>query len=234
MLLDLFTPRRPAHNAAPGADSHPHRLGSEGEHTLQELFGTATRANAFYTNQVIEYLNDEMQEFIGRMEMVVIATADANGECDASFRAGEPGFVHVLSPSIVAYPEYRGNGVMASLGNMSENPHIGLIFVDFFRDKIGLHVNGRVRIVASDDLLQVPDLPDQFRANLERDDGRKAEHWVVVDIEEAFIHCSKHIPRLRKLEATEDLAWGTDDVKAKGGDYFRVAAARRAAAKAAA
>src|SRR5581483_9940888 len=136
-------------------------------------------------------------------------------------------FVHVLGPGILAYPEYRGNGVMSSLGNMVENPHIAMMFVDFFRDRIGLHVNGSVRIVQSDDLMQVPDLAHEFRAELEREDGRRAEHWVVVDVEEAFIHCSKHIPRLRKVQA-EELAWGTDDVKAKGGDYFRVAAHRRA------
>src|SRR5262249_50734305 len=128
----------------------------------------------------------------------------------------------------------RGNGVMASLGNMTENPHIGLMFIDHFRDKIGLHINGRVRIVGSDDFLLLPELSDEFRADLEHDGGRQAEHWVVVDIEEAYIHCSKHIPLLRKVESGEETPWGTDDVKAKGGDYFGVAAARRAALKEAA
>jgi len=54
----------------------------------------------------------------------------------------EAGFVHVLNEKILVYPEYRGNGVMASLGNIVENPHAGLLFVDFIRDKVGLHVNG--------------------------------------------------------------------------------------------
>jgi predicted pyridoxine 5'-phosphate oxidase superfamily flavin-nucleotide-binding protein len=63
--------------------------------------------------------------------MVWIATADAHGACDCSFRAGPPGFVQVLGDRTVLYPEYRGNEVMASLGNIAENPHVGMVFLDF-------------------------------------------------------------------------------------------------------
>ena len=69
------------------------------------------------------------------------------GECDASLRAGPPGFIRVLDARTLAYPEYRGNGVHASLGNISENGHVGLLMVDFVHDLIGLHVNGAARIV---------------------------------------------------------------------------------------
>ena len=66
-----------------------------------------------------------MREFIGRMELAFFATADAHGECDSEFlRAGPPGFVQVLDDRTVAWPEYRGNGVMASAGNMVHNPHV--------------------------------------------------------------------------------------------------------------
>lgn len=60
-----------------------------------------------------------MREFIADREMVFIATADAAGECDCSLRAGLPGFVRSLDEKILLYPEYRGNGVLASLGNIS-------------------------------------------------------------------------------------------------------------------
>ena len=52
------------------------------------------------------------------------------------------------------YPEYRGNGVFANLGNIRENPHIGLLIIDFYKDTIGLHVNGKARIVENEDLMQ--------------------------------------------------------------------------------
>src|SRR6478672_4503504 len=93
--------------------------GSCGEHDLQERYGTRSRAEAFYKHQVLRYLNPQMRTFIARQEMFFLSTADGHGECDVSFRAGEAGFVHVLSEKILAYPEYRGNGALASLGNIA-------------------------------------------------------------------------------------------------------------------
>ena len=124
--------------------------GSKGEHLIQKEMGNHQRAKAFYNNQMLDYLNPLMQEFIVHQEMVFIGTSDGHGECDASFRAGHPGFIHVLGKRKLIFPEYRGNGVMASIGNMKENPHIGMIFIDFYKTGIGLHVNGRVQIVKNE------------------------------------------------------------------------------------
>ena len=104
--------------------------GSKGEHEVQEKFGNRKRADAFYNNQMLDYLNPLMEKFISQQEMVFISTSDSKGECDSSFRAGEAGFVQVLNNRKIALPEYRGNGVMASLGNILENPHIGMIFIE--------------------------------------------------------------------------------------------------------
>lgn len=184
-----------------------------GEHALQERYQTTDRADRFYREQVLDHLNDRMREFLGRQEMMFVATADARGECDCTFRAGPPGFVQVLDSRRLAWPEYRGNGVMASIGNISENAQVGLLFVDFFRDMIGLHVNGHAAIV-EDGMMRAshPDLP------VDPVPGRRTERWVSAEVEEAYIHCAKHIPRLAKLPRNR--AWGTDDVRRKGGDFF--------------
>lgn len=191
--------------------------GSDGERELQEQYGTRQRAEQFYRTQVLDHLNTHMIEFVERIDMAFIATADHRGECDASFRAGSPGFVHVVDEKTVAYPEYRGNGVLACLGNIHTNPHIGILLIDFTRDRIGLHINGRADII--DDITLrgvVPELPANRR-------GRDAELWVVVHVEEAYIHCRKHIPHL--VPATQDRReWGTDNPRAKGGDYFHAKA----------
>ncbi len=200
--------------------------GSRGEHDLQERFGTRPRAEAFYRKQMLGYLTPQMRTFIARQEMFFLATADGHGECDVSFRAGEAGFVRVLDEKILVYPEYRGNGVMASLGNIAENPHAALLFVDFIRDKVGLHVNGTARILSNEELLAWPDVPDALRADMAAVGGRRPERWVLVTVEEAYIHCSKHIPRLKKV-GEEMRHWGTDDVRAKGGDYFQAKIAPR-------
>jgi predicted pyridoxine 5'-phosphate oxidase superfamily flavin-nucleotide-binding protein len=206
----------------PTIDFHPiggttGRPGCPGEHLLQQAYGTADRAERFYRDQVLDYLNPEMVEFVGRMEMAFVGTADAGGECDSTFRAGPPGFLRVLDPKRIAYPEYRGNGVLASLGNISENPHVAVLMIDFVRDLIGLHVNGRASII--DDAVLRDEHPSLPVAD-ER--GRTPERWVVVHVEETYVHCRKHIPRLQPVPRERD--WGTDDMKRKGGDYFGVRA----------
>lgn len=206
------------------ADSLP---GSSGEHLLQAAYGTQKRAKRFYDDQVLDHLNARMREFIGRMDMAFVATADGRGECDASFRAGPPGFIEVLDEQHVAYPEYRGNGVHASLGNISENPRVGILLVDFVTDLIGLHVNGRARIVEDADLRAIhPELPADF------DRARTPERWVVVQVVECYIHCRKHIPRMAPV--LRQRSWGTDDVKRKGGDFFEAKATARSDGRASA
>ncbi len=193
--------------------------GSEGEHFLQQKYGTMQRALRFYDKQVLNYLSPVMKEFIARQEVLFIATSDKHGDCDCSFRFGKPGFVRTLNDNYLVYPEYRGNGVMASQGNITENPHIGMIFVDFFASTVGLHVNGKAKIVENDDLLKYrkelsKDVIDELKA-----EGRfRPERWIMVEIEEAYIHCSKHIPLLKKAE--KDITWGTDDDGLKRSDFF--------------
>ncbi|HEY1920392.1 MAG TPA: pyridoxamine 5'-phosphate oxidase family protein [Streptosporangiaceae bacterium] len=196
-------------------------VGSLGEHFMQDRYGTQDRASRFYDQQLSDRLTPVMVEFIGRMEMAFIATSDASGECDCSFRAGTAGFVRVLDEQTIAYPEFRGNGVMASLGNMAENPHIGIFMVDFTQDLIGLHVNGEAAIITPGHMLELdPDLPEQATHP-----GRRPVQWVLVHVAEAYIHCSKHIPKM--VPQSRVRHWGTDNQRHKGGDYFGVAAQKK-------
>jgi uncharacterized protein len=189
------------------------RPGSTGERALQEELGTTARADRFYSGQVLDHLNAAMREFVGRQKMFFLATSGASGECDNTLRAGPPGVLAVLDPCTVAWPEFKGNGVMASLGNISENPHVGIMLVDFVDDTIGLHVNGRATLIEAEEIAS---------AGLEvrSPAGRMARLWVRVDVEEAYIHCSKHIPRL--VEESADEAAGVR--RARTVDYFGVAA----------
>jgi uncharacterized protein len=86
-----------------------------------------------------------------------------------------------------------------------------MVFLDFDQERIGLHVNGRARIVEAGG-------QDLARPRVER--------WVEVHVEEAYIHCRKHLPHLVKAPGN-GRAWGTDDARAKGGDYFGAACEAR-------
>jgi truncated hemoglobin YjbI len=195
--------------------------GSDGEHALQAKYCTKERANGFYGRQVLSFLSPLMRDFISRQEFLFVATSDRHGECDCTSKFGEPGFIRVLSEKYLAYPEYRGNGVLANLGNISENPHIAMLILDFFRDSVGLHVNGKARIIENEELSGYGDkIPQDILDELAKEGKRRPERWIMVEVEEAYIQCSKHVPLLQKLDRKID--WGTDNVAAKKGDYFQL------------
>lgn len=181
------------------------------EKSLQQQYGSSARAQRFYKNQMLHALNEMMINFVPKQEMMFISTADNSGNCDCSIRVGPQGFVRVLNSKTLVYPEYRGNGVHASLGNIAENPHIGLLMVDFYNSTVGLHINGRASIHHS--LTQV--------------DDPLAERWVKIEVEEAYIQCSKHIPLLAPKH--KKIVWNTDDEKLKGGDFFKINASQDSA-----
>ncbi|HVB42073.1 MAG TPA: pyridoxamine 5'-phosphate oxidase family protein [Streptosporangiaceae bacterium] len=193
--------------------------GSAGELIVQERYGTTQRAQQFYQNQVTDQLTPVMRQFIQRMEMAFIATSDGSGDCDCSLRAGPAGFIRVLDSRTIAYPEYRGNGVMASLGNMQQNPHVGIFLADFTRDLVGLHVNGDATIVTPARMQEFDlDIPEPEHP------GRRPVQWVIVHVTEAYIHCSKHIPKM--IPQSRVRHWGTDNPRHKGSDYFDTAASK--------
>jgi uncharacterized protein len=186
--------------------------GSAGEHLLQDKYGTQDRAEKFYTEQLLDTLTPRMIEFLGRQTQMIIATADADGHPDASVRFGEPGFVVALDDRTVTWPELRGNGVMTSLGNLVKNAWTHLMFLDA-EQRIGLHLRGQSTIVEAP--VMVADHPDIANRP---STGRAPERWVIMRLESSYIHCRKHFPR-----ADAPVDWGTDDVRAKGGDYFGAA-----------
>ena len=193
---------------------------SSAEQEAQARFGSEARALQFYQNQVVTALNAPMQDFITRQEMCWIATSDQEGQCDSSFRAGPPGFVSIVNARQLLLPEYRGNGVMASIGNILQNPRIGLLFLDMLHSTVGLHVNGRARVLNNDEILEFSDPQPSLVEASRMKGGRRPECWISVEVEEAYIHCSKHVPLLKKVD--KQLHWGTDDEQKKGGDFFRL------------
>lgn len=183
--------------------------GTDGERLAQDLYGSGDRAERFYRDQLVETLTPRMAEFVGEQGRFTIASADADGRPDLSVRFGEPGFVRVLDERTLCWPELRGNGVMTTLGNIAKNPAVHLMFLDA-GERIGLHVRGDARVVSVDEMHdRHPDVADTPFT------GRPPERWVIVALESGYIHCRKHFPR-----TDAPVEWGTDDVKAKGGDYF--------------
>ena len=189
--------------------------GSAGEHRLQDLYGTTKRALSFYNKRVIGYINDTMRQFIKEQEMLFISTSDANGECDCSFRAGPAGFIITLNENHVAYPEFRGNGVLASLGNISENAHIGLLLIDFLHHGVGLHINGKASILDNKAMKELAGSDAEITTNDGNLGRHQVERWVLVTVEEAYVHCSKNIPHMSVLDEGDQAKGGGNFFKTK-------------------
>ncbi|MBZ6140119.1 pyridoxamine 5'-phosphate oxidase family protein [Streptomyces olivaceus] len=192
-------------------NNRPAGPGSAGERLLQSHLGTTDRAAVFYDRQVQPRLTPMMREFVRQQTMVFLSTADAAGNCDTGFRAGPPGFVIDLDADTLTYPEYRGNGVHAGNGNILENPHLGLLFIDFTHHHIGLHVNGRAKVVSDAEQRSVyPHLP------VDTAQSRKPALWVHLTVDEAYVQCSKYIPHLEPAPRPR----GATANRPKDSDYF--------------
>ncbi len=91
------------------------------------------------------------RDFIEARDMFFLATADADGRPQCSYKGGDPGFVRVVDASTIAFPVYDGNGMFLSVGNLTENPAVGILFVDFATGS-RLRLNGDASVDPDDPL----------------------------------------------------------------------------------
>jgi uncharacterized protein len=123
----------------------------QGMRELQELRETRALADRLAEVTLRRTFSADDRDFITRCPMFFIATADAQGRPDCSYKGGLPGFVQVLDDHTLAFPDYDGNGMYRSWGNVLVNPHVGLLFVDFTSPR-RLRVNGTATVVRDDAL----------------------------------------------------------------------------------
>jgi predicted pyridoxine 5'-phosphate oxidase superfamily flavin-nucleotide-binding protein len=118
---------------------------------LQDRFDSRRLADRLHERLSRTTFSDEDRAFIEASAMFFLATADASGQPDCSYKGGRPGFVRVTGPSELAFPTYDGNGMFRSLGNVLVNPRVGLLFQDFEKPR-RLRVNGRAFLRFDDPL----------------------------------------------------------------------------------
>jgi predicted pyridoxine 5'-phosphate oxidase superfamily flavin-nucleotide-binding protein len=123
-----------------------------GMRRLQERFATRRLADRLDERLSRSAFSAEDRAFIESRSLFFLATADASGHPDCSFKGGDPGFVRVTGDQELAFPSYDGNGMFRSLGNVLVNPAVALLFIDF--EKPGrLRVNGYASVADNDELL---------------------------------------------------------------------------------
>jgi predicted pyridoxine 5'-phosphate oxidase superfamily flavin-nucleotide-binding protein len=128
---------------------------SDGARGFQDRFDTRRLADRLAEKFLQTPLIDaDDRAFIERLDMFFLATTDADGRPQCSYKGGEPGFVRVLDERTIAFPNYDGNGMYLSMGNLSVNPQVGILFIDFVSTRPSrLRLNGIASIDEHDELL---------------------------------------------------------------------------------
>jgi predicted pyridoxine 5'-phosphate oxidase superfamily flavin-nucleotide-binding protein len=125
----------------------------DGNRQLQDRFDSRRISDRLEDLARTAFTDDD-KAFIESAAYFFIATADAEGRPDCSFKGGLPGFVRVTGPSELSFPDYDGNGMFKSLGNVTVNPNVGLLFIAMHGTPRRLRVNGTARIRDDDPLLK--------------------------------------------------------------------------------
>jgi len=125
----------------------------DGQRAIQDRF--LSRALADRLEQVTHRtgFTEGDREFIAAASFFFLATADEEGRPDCSYKGGLPGFVRVVAPDLIVFPDYDGNGMFRSLGNIQVNPAVGLLFIAMSEQPKRLRVNGRAAVAFDDPML---------------------------------------------------------------------------------
>ena len=159
----------------------------DGNRALQDAFGSRALADRLDEKLRQDRFTEGDAAFIAAQPFFFLATADAQGRPDCSFKGGAPGFARVTAPDLLVFPDYDGNGMFKSLGNIAANPHVGLLFIAM-GDKPGrLRVNGRAKVVADDPAME--EVPG-------------AQLLVKVTPIDIFPNCPRYIPRMTLEEVS--------------------------------
>lgn len=142
------------------------QLYHEGSRELQDRFDTRRIADRLERVDLHAEFTPEEREMIEAAPMFFLATMDPDGYPDVSYKGGLPGFVKVVGESTLAFPNYDGNGMYKSLGNVRVHPAVALLFIRWTERPKKLRVQGRASVHFDDPLLA--DLPGaQFITRVE-------------------------------------------------------------------
>ena len=156
----------------------------EGSRKLQDQFDTRRLADRLEEHLVRDTIQPSQKQFIEGLDMFFLASADARGQPNCSYKAGARGFVRVMDDHTIAFPIYDGNGMYLSAGNAVVNPQVGLLFIDFEQQK-RLRLNGLASITPGDELLAM--YPE-------------AQFVIRVTVTQIFPNCPRYIHKFQRVQ----------------------------------
>lgn len=153
------------------------------QQAMQDRYDTRRLADRL-AEATTDRISDEHRRFIEERDLFFLATADADGAPQCSYKGGEPGFVRVVAPDTIAFPSYDGNGMFLSLGNIAVNPQVALLFIDL-EGGSRLRFNGIASIDEHDPLLAT---------------WPGAQAVVRVRAQAVFANCKRYVHRYEQVQ----------------------------------
>jgi uncharacterized protein len=155
-----------------------------GQRELQDHYGGRAVADRLEEHRMHRVFTDADREMIETARFFFLATA-WDGTADCSMKGGLPGFVRVTGPSELAWPDYDGNRMYRSLGSITRNSAVGLLFVTFDAASTRLRISGTAWIDDSDEA--IAELPG-------------AKRLVRVTAKHIFYNCPRYVPKMALVE----------------------------------
>ncbi|MGZ8257995.1 MAG: pyridoxamine 5'-phosphate oxidase family protein [Methylotenera sp.] len=159
------------------------RLYGEQHRKIQDEFGTRDMADRVEQLVCRTEFDDETKGFIEHMDMFFLSTVDHEGRPTVSYKGGDAGFVKVIDNNTLIFPSYDGNGMFFSMGNISTNPQVGLLFISF-------ETPHRIRVQGTASISKDPALLAQYK---------EADFVVTVTLSELWQNCPRYIHQLTKV-----------------------------------
>ena len=154
---------------------------------LQDQFDTRRLADRLAEVKVSDHFSAADRAFIEQRDMFFLATVDATGQPTCSYKGGEPGFVTIVDDKTLAFPNYDGNGMYLSMGNVAETHAVGLLFIDFESQR-RMRVDGIARIVFEDAL---------------REKYPESQFIVRVEASRIYPNCPRYIHKYQLVERSK-------------------------------
>jgi predicted pyridoxine 5'-phosphate oxidase superfamily flavin-nucleotide-binding protein len=154
---------------------------------LQARFDTERLADRIAERLVKDHIDAADRAFIEARDMFFLATSDAEGAPQCSYKGGEPGFVRVVDERTLLFPNYDGNGMFLSAGNAAQNPRIGLLFIDFENCR-RLRLSGTTL---------------GFEDDFEHDEFSGAQFLWRVAVDEVFPNCPRYIHQYQLVQRSK-------------------------------
>ena len=153
---------------------------TDAQRALQQANASIDLANRLLEVTVASELAEAQARFVESQSMFFLATVDEFGFPSCSYKGGHPGFVRVLNPSTLIFPNFDGNGMFMSLGNIKDRQKVGLLFIDFEKPQ-RLRVRGDAEVVESGILV---------------DSYPGAQQVVQVSVSNVWVNCPRYIPKM--------------------------------------